>query len=64
MNVAILTVSSLSLVASGGCLLIMLKMAKELKSAKDQIETAKGQLETKMAHNSRVVRAALNSLEL
>lgn len=60
MQATILTISSLSLLASVGTLAIMLKMAKELKSAKDEVNAVKGKAEYNMA----VVKNAMGKLEL
>ena len=64
MNVAILTISSLSLVASVGTLVIMYKTAKKLdaagKKVKDDVETFKA----KTDRNVKRLRATLNEMEL
>lgn len=59
MNIAILIVSSASLVCSAGCLAILVIGAKEATAIKTEIETVK----TKVAHNAKVVKTALGSLE-
>lgn len=64
MSVAILTVSSLSFVCSAGCLLIMLKTAKELRLAKIQVETEIDAVKSKVNRNASVVKSAFNAMEL
>lgn len=59
MNVALLTITSLSLVTSVSTLLVLGKMAKELKAAKTEVDAVK----TKVNHNAQVVKAALGSME-
>lgn len=60
MNTALVTIASLSLACSAGSLLILVKMAKELKTAKDEVDT----LKVKVAHNAKVVKTALGAMEL
>ena len=64
MNVAILLVSSASLICSAGCLCIMAKTAHELKKAKTQVDTKVAEVERKVTRNAAVVKTALNQLEL
>lgn len=63
MQIAILTVSSLSLIASAGSFMILAKMAKEMHTAKTQIEAELEGVKAKVTHNAKVVKAALGSLE-
>lgn len=60
MNTAILIISSASLICSVSTLLIMAKTARELKLAKDEVETVKA----KVSHNANVVKTALGALEI
>lgn len=60
MNIAILIVSSASLVCSGCCLAIMFKGAKEAQALKVKVNG----VESKVTHNAQVVKAALGQLEL
>lgn len=59
MNIALLTISSLSLVASLGTFAIMAKTANELKKAKTEVDD----LKTKVTNNAAVVKTALGQLE-
>lgn len=63
MQYAILGIASLSLVCSAGTLVIMAKTAKELKTAKITVETKVQDVEAKVNHNAKVVKAALSQLE-
>lgn len=63
MQIAILIVSSASLVCSAGCLCIMLKGAKELKSAKTQIDTEIAGVKQKVERNKTVLKTALSNLQ-
>lgn len=60
MNIALLIVSSASLVCSGCCLAILLKGAKEAQGIKAEVETVKA----KVTHNAKVVKTALGALEI
>lgn len=64
MNIAILTVSSLSLVASVGTLLIMAKTARELQMVKAEVESTVADVQTKVKHNAKVIGAAFGALEI
>lgn len=64
MNIAILTISSISLVCSAGTLVIMLKTAKELQNAKTQINRDVQVFKEKTDRNVGRMKSALNSLEL
>lgn len=64
MNVAILTISSLSLLCSAGTLLIMVKTAKELKDAKTKVETDVAHVKAKTNTALASLRGALDGLEL
>lgn len=64
MNVAILTISSLSLVVSLGTLAIMAKTAHELKTAKTQIEYDVQVFKEKTDRNVSRIKSTLNDLEL
>lgn len=60
MQVAILAVSSLALGVGILNLAIMAKTAKELHTAKTEVDLVKA----KVAHNAKVVKAALGGLEM
>lgn len=64
MNIAILIISSASLICSAGCLCIMAKTAKELQAAKAEVDTEVASLKTKVSRNAQVVKTALGQLEL
>lgn len=64
MQIAILTVSSAALVCSAGSLLVLLKMAKEMQTAKNKVETEIETIKTKVSHNAKVVKTALDNLEI
>ena len=58
MNTTLLVISSASLVCSAGTLFIMVKVARELKTAKDELETVK----TKISHNAKAVKTAFSAM--
>jgi len=60
MNIAILIVSSASLVCSAGCLCILLKGAKEMQGVKSEVATVRTKTNTAL----RRMRSALDNLEL
>lgn len=62
MHIALLIVSSASLICSAGCLCIMAKTAHELKAAKDQVDAEVSNVKAKVDHNARVVKIALDNL--
>ena len=62
MNIAILTVSSLSLVISTGTFFIMAKTAKELKKAKTQIEHDVLIAKNDIAHKVAIAKAAIEEM--
>lgn len=64
MNVAILTVSTLSLAASVGTLLIMAKTARELQHGKEQVEQEVKVFREKTNRNFKRVKAVLAEMEL
>jgi hypothetical protein len=64
MNIAILTISSLSLVCSAGTLLIMAKTAKEMQNAKTQVDRDIENIKSKVTHNAKVVKTALSALDI
>lgn len=64
MNVALLTISSLSLVTSLATLAIMAKTAHELKEAKIEVEANLEEFKTKTERNVRLIRTTLNQLEM
>lgn len=64
MQIAILTVASLSLVASAGTLLIMAKTAKELKDTKARVEADVETFKNKTDRNVQRIRNTINDLEL
>lgn len=59
MNLAILIVSSVSLVCSCGCLCILVKGAQKAKHIENELETVKA----KLNHNAKVVSVAVKQLE-
>jgi RAB protein geranylgeranyltransferase component A len=64
MNVAILTISSLSLVCSLGTLVIMAKTAHELKTAKDQMQSDVEDVKLKVNRTLRRSQSILRDLEI
>lgn len=64
MNIAILIVSSASLLCSGACLCIMLKGAKEAVALKTKVETDVADVKTKTNTALASLRGALDGLEL
>ena len=64
MQIAILTVSTLSLVCSAGTLIIMSKTAKELNEAKARVENDVETFKAKTDRNVRRVRSMISELEL
>lgn len=64
MNIAILSISSLSLVASVGTLVIMYKTSKKLDVAGKKIKTDVETFKAKTDRNVKRIKAALNEMEL
>lgn len=64
MNIALLTITSLSLVTSAGCLAVMLKTAHELKIAKTQVESDVATFKAKTDRNIKRLKSALGEMEL
>lgn len=64
MQIAILSISSLSLICSAGTFFIMARTAKELKDAKAQVETDVEVFKQKTNRNVSRLRSAINDLEL
>lgn len=64
MQIAILTVSSLSLIASVGTLAVMVKVAKELKTAKAEVETNVEVFKAKTDRNLARIKRTMSELEL
>jgi hypothetical protein len=64
MNIALLTISSLSLVVSTGTFLVMLKTAHELKAAKIEIEKNVNVAKSDFARKAAIVKNAIQDLEL
>lgn len=64
MNIAILIVSSASLLCSAGCLCILIKGAKEAQALKAHVDTTIAGVEAKVEHNKKVVKTAIAQLEL
>lgn len=64
MSIAILTVSSLSLICSAGTLYFMARTAKQVSDAKVDVDKKIEEVQTKVAHNARVVKRAFNELEV
>lgn len=64
MNLAILIISSASLVCSAGTLVIMASVALEAKETKKQLEIELELVRAKVNKNTRVVQAALQNLDL
>ena len=60
MNIAILVVSSASLVCSAGCLAIMLKGAKKAEEVATEVEKVKA----KVGRNATILKSALSQMEL
>ena len=64
MNVAILTVSSLSLAFSVGTFFFMKRTADDIREAKQRLESEIDDVKDKMASNARVIKSAIGSLEV
>lgn len=64
MNIALLTISSLSLVCSAGCLVMLVAGAKEMKKVKTQVETDVADVKTKVNATLTKARTALDGLEV
>lgn len=64
MNVAILIISSASLICSAGCLCILVKGAKEAQALKTHVETEVETVKTKVTRNAQVIKDALSQLEM
>lgn len=64
MNVALLIISSASLICSAGCLCIMLKGAKEAQNLKATVETEVADVKAKTNTALGSLRSALDGLEL
>lgn len=60
MNIALLIISSASLVCSAGCLCILIKGAKEAQAMKSDVEDFK----TKTNKNIGIVKTALSEMEI
>ena len=59
MTTAILVISSASLVCSAGCLVILIKAAKEAQTVKAEVDTVK----VKVANSARLIKHAIDGLE-
>ena len=64
MNIAILGFSIIGAVTGTASLLIMAKTAKELQTAKTQVDGEIVEIKRKVSRNAAVVKAALGQLEL
>lgn len=64
MQLAILIVSSASLICSAGCLCVMLKAGKDVKGLQTKVETDVADVKTKTNAALGKLRVALDGLEL
>ena len=64
MKIALLVISTASLICSAGTLLIAAKVAHEAQNAKAMIDAEIETLRQKVARNAKVVKAALSQLEI
>lgn len=63
MNIAILTISSLSLICSAGTLLIMVKTGLELQNTKEDVEIEISDFKEKTNTSIRALGAAISNIE-
>lgn len=64
MNIAILSISSLSLVCSAGSLYFMYKTHKSVTATAEKLSTDVEAVKAKVSHNAEVVKTAISSLEV